>query len=167
MSLAVLRRKVQNRNRVNKVNSDLNTPYVLAMTNTGINKSSCQTNVKAPIIQKSYRNYNKYLLNYKVDPRLKSNGSIHKKMAEFPTSSHTSNVSSKALRCEHFNTVGSLCSKVVPIPAQCSNNCNKNKTIITKDLGFMSSSDYIKRKVALRTNGDYEAITYGNTTCSG
>ncbi len=166
MSLVVLKRKLQNKHRLNKVNSDTGTSFSLAMTNTGVNKSSCGTNNKVPIVQKSYRNYNKFLLNYKVNPRLRSTTSIHKKMADFPSSSHTSNVSSKAVRCE-MGHLGDLCVKPPPIPASCSNDCSSKKTVITKDLGFISSSDYIKRKVARRTTGDYESITYGNTTCSG
>lgn len=168
MSLSVLKRKNQNKNRLTKINSANNKSYSLAMTNTGVNKSSCGlSNPKVPIVQKSYRNYNKYLLNYRVNPRLSSTSSIHKKMADFPSSSHTSNVSSKALRCEHLGHNGNDCVKPPILPTSCSNDCNKKNTIITKDLGFMSSSDYIKRKVSLRTSGNYESITYGNTICSG
>ena len=168
MSLTVLKRKAQNKNRLRNVNSLNKTSYSLAMTNTGVNKSSCGlSNPKVPIVQKSYRNYNKYLLNYRVNPNLRSTTSIHKKMADFPSSSHTSNVSSKALRCEHLGHNGNDCVKPPILPTSCSNDCNKKNTIITKDLGFMSSSDYIKRKVSLRTSGNYESITYGNTICSG
>ena len=56
MSIYVLKRKIDNRTRHNKVNS-VGGGFKLAVSNTGVNKSKCSSNyAKMPIIQQSYRN---------------------------------------------------------------------------------------------------------------
>ena len=53
------------------------------------------------------------------------------------------------------------------VEPECRNNCGKGKAQITKNLGFMSSSDYLNKKMSYRKmSGNYEEPLMNNASCT-
>ena len=139
MSIYVLKRKIDNRTRHNKVNS-VDGGFKLAVSNTGVNKSKCSSNyAKMPIIQQSYRNLYKTRIKHFVDPK-----TTYKKMPEFSSQQHLDNIKSGAI---NDNVQGQ------------PNPVNK----------MLTAGDQIARVKARRVCKctDYDMETSGNTACSG
>lgn len=58
----------------------------------------------------------------------------------------------------------SLPSYIAP---ECKNDCGKGRAHITKNLGFMSSSEYLKKKLSYRKmSGNYEEPLMNNASCT-
>lgn len=53
------------------------------------------------------------------------------------------------------------------IAPECKNNCGKGRSHITKNLGFMSSSEHLRKKLSYRKmmSGNYEEKLMNNTSC--
>ena len=86
MSLHVLKRKMDNRERQRRVNSAAG-QFNLSYTGTGANKSKCATfNEKKPIIQQSYHNLNRTRIQQYVEPRTN-----YKRMPENSTQQYIDN----------------------------------------------------------------------------
>jgi hypothetical protein len=92
MSLAVLKRKLDNKERHRKINSESG-GYKIAVTNTGSNKSQCATSYdKKLIAQQSYRNLYRSRIQKFVEPRTN-----YKRMPESSTKQYIENVKSNAI----------------------------------------------------------------------
>lgn len=53
------------------------------------------------------------------------------------------------------------------IAPECKNDCGKGRVHITKNLGFMSSSEYLKKKLSYRKmSGNYEEPLMNNASCT-
>ena len=109
------------------------------------------------------------------------NGSLnqmvtYKRSPEFSQSQHINDKKIKEIRCDHkayfcdpnatppfstknpnlTNPPGSSCLPSYIAP-ECKNNCGKGRAHITKNLGFMSSGDYLHKKMSFRKmSGNYE-----------
>ena len=95
MSLHVLKRKIDNKTRHNKINA-ASGGYKIAVTNTGVNKSKCSTSyAKTPIIQQSYHNLYRTRIKHFVDPK-----TTFKRMPESSTKQHLENKTSAAINCD-------------------------------------------------------------------
>lgn len=100
----------------------------------------------------------------------------HKRSPEFSQTQHIKDKKMKEVRCDHK---AYLCDKNATPPfslknpniakptgtsflgsyvePECRNNCGKGRAQITKNLGFMSSSDYLNKKMSFRKmSGNYE-----------
>ena len=210
MSLAVLRRKANEKSKLNiqnKYASARGEPFALNVIGRGTvrskptmgevnNNRCCPPNGFANVTadkkvskQKSYYNYNRRSLGGlgRLASRVVtiSNASVanspdqiitHKRAPNFTSSQHIKDKKTKELRCDNKNLQCN--SNAVPpfsqpnpnvtrpsgssflpayLPAECNNNCGKGKATITKDLRFMSSSDYLKKKLSYRKmTGNYE-----------
>ena len=100
----------------------------------------------------------------------------HKRSPEFSQTQHIKDKKMKEVRCDHK---AYLCDKNATPPfslknpniakpantsflgsyvePECRNNCGKGRAHITKNLGFMSSSDYLNKKMSYRKmSGNYE-----------
>ena len=100
----------------------------------------------------------------------------HKRSPEFSQSQHVKDKKMKEIRCDHkaylcdpnatppfstknpniTNPSGSSCLPSYIAP-ECKNDCGKGRAHITKNLGFMSSGDYLRKKMSFRKmSGNYE-----------
>ena len=100
----------------------------------------------------------------------------HKRSPEFSQSQHVKDKKMKEIRCDHkaylcdpnatppfstknpniTNPSGSSCLPSYIAP-ECRNDCGKGRAHITKNLGFMSSGDYLRKKMSFRKmSGNYE-----------
>ena len=53
------------------------------------------------------------------------------------------------------------------IAPECKNDCGKGRAHITKNLGFMSSGDYLRKKMSFRKmSGNYEEPLMNNASCT-
>lgn len=165
MSIHVLNRKIQNRDRLNKVNSSNGVGFSLGVSNGGRLKNKCgQSNKRVHIVQKSYRNYHKFLLRYMVEPRTNI-----KRMSNVSASEHTTN---KSLYGKQDLACGlngcDLSNKKNAAVQNCSSGCHKRE-IITKDIRVISAGEQIQRVKANRVKPgekfpDMEVS--GNTKCT-
>ena len=214
MSLAVLRRKANEKTKLNMQNryaGQRGQPFALNMIGRGtvksnpvmglVNKNRCcpptdfnSVSVDKKVSQQtSYYNYNKRSL--KGLGRLASrvvnlvpilpNPTImitHKREPNVSSSQHIKDIKLKEIRCDnksfkcdpntnYQNPNPQLRppsgSSFLPsyLPATCNNNCGKGKATITKDLRFMSSSDYLKKKLSYRKmTGNYEEPLMNNSS---
>jgi hypothetical protein len=171
MSIKVLKARAQSRRLVSEKNSVATMPVNLYYS--GNSKLCCPTKnstnpaggiyVKPqPAPQRSYGNYNRQaMLGYsglasrvvstrdsQTNNALSNPESItFKRMPKFSQSQYLYNRTCEAVRCKDKQ---SRCSPVAP---ECYNNgdsCGKSKISITKDLGYLSQDDYLKRKIARR-----------------
>lgn len=95
MSIHVLKRKLDNKTRHNRVNAS-GGGFKLAVTNTGVNKSKCSSNyARTPIFQQSYHNLYKRRLRYFVEPK-----TTFKRMPESGSQQHLENKTSAAINCD-------------------------------------------------------------------
>lgn len=100
MSLAVLKRKLDNKERHRKINSESG-GYKIAVTNTGSNKSQCATSYdKKLIAQQSYRNLYRSRIQKFVEPR-----TTYKRMPESSTQQYIDNKKSHQI---NDNVVGTV-----------------------------------------------------------
>ena len=98
MSLAVLKRKLDNKERHRRVNS-LGGGYKIAVTNTGSNKSECATAYEKKLIaQQSYRNLYRTRIQKYVEPK-----TTFKRMPESSTQQYIDNKKSHQI---NDNVVG-------------------------------------------------------------
>jgi hypothetical protein len=98
MSLAVLKRKLDNKERHRRVNA-AGGGFKMAVTNTGSNKSECATGYeKKLIVQQSYRNLYRTRIQKYVEPR-----TTYKRMPESSTQQYIDNKKSHQL---NDNVVG-------------------------------------------------------------
>mgnify|MGYP001383103969 CR=1 FL=1 len=171
MSIRVLKAKSQARRLVAEKNSvallPVNLNYSDNSPNICVNLGGVQ---KAPAPQKSYGNYNRQaLLGYSglanrvvslrnsqtnaVIPTESNNGrperNTYKRMPEFSQGQHLYNLTCGAVRCKDTQ------ARCAPVAPRCYNNgdgdsCGKTKISITKDIGYISSGEYLKRKIARR-----------------
>ena len=169
MSIKVLKAKAQSRRLVAEKNS-----VSIMPVNLYYSRSSglcCPTRhhepheagiyvEKQPAPQRSYGNYNRQaMLGYSGLARRvvslknsQTNDAItnperntFKRMPEFSQGQHLYNLTSSAVRCKDNQ---SRCDPVEPI---CNNDSrDKSKISITKDIGYLSQDDYLKRKVSRR-----------------
>ena len=161
MSIRVLKAKAQSRRLVAEKNSIALLPVNLNYSNNSQIQCSNGINVnKAPAPQKSYRNYNSQALlgysglaNRVVSLRnSQTNNAIsnperntYKRMPDFSQGQHLYNLTCGAVRCKDNQA---RCAPVTPI---CNNDsCGKQKISITKDIGYLSSGEYLQRKIARR-----------------
>ena len=100
----------------------------------------------------------------------------HKRSPEFSQSQYVKDKKMKEIRCDHkaylcdpnatprfstknpsiTNPFGSSCLPSYIAP-ECRNNCGKGRAHITKNLKFMSSGDYLRKKMSFRKmSGNYE-----------
>ena len=174
MSIKVLKARAQSRRLVSEKNSVATMPVNLYYS--GNSKLCCPTKSNGtslipsggiyvqpqPAPQRSYGNYNRQamlgysgLANRVVSTRdSQTNNAISqpervtfKRMPKFSQSQYLYNRTCEAVRCKDKQ---SRCNPVVP---DCYNNgdsCGKSKISITKDLGYLSQDDYLKRKIARR-----------------
>ena len=146
MSIYVLKRKIDNRTRHNKVNS-VGGGFKLAVSNTGVNKSKCSSNyAKMPIIQQSYRNLYKTRIKHFVDPK-----TTYKKMPEFSSQQHLDNIKSGAINANDnshinlpLNTTLITSNSIVNVI-----NSGGNKYV------FNNASSYDSNQKWAVTNGTY------------
>ena len=187
MSIRVLKAKAQSRRLVTEKNSRAMLPVNLNYS--GSSKLCCPQKIngvrvgnpvipsggiyvpKAPAPQKSYRNYNRQaMLGYTglagriVSLRNSQTNEVisiperntYKRMPEFSQGQRLYNLSNEAVRCKDNQT------RCKPVSPKCYNNgesCGKSKISITKDIGFLSSGEYLKRRIARRvldTSQPYE-----------
>lgn len=141
MSIYVLKRKIDNRTRHNKVNS-VGGGFKLAVSNTGVNKSKCSSNyAKMPIIQQSYRNLYKTRIKHFVDPK-----TTYKKMPEFSSQQHLDNIKSGAINDNVSLTNGTPITKHSIVNVV---NSGGNKYV------FNNTSSYNSNQKWSLTNGTY------------
>lgn len=213
MSLAILRRKANEKTKLNMQNryaGQRGQPFALNMVGRGTVKSNpvmgkfnnnrcCPptgfNNVsddKKVSKQTSYHNYNKRsltglgrLASRVVDFVPVANATImitHKREPKVSSSQHIKDIKLKEIRCDNKsfkcdpdtnyqnpnpNLTPPQGSGFLPsyLPATCNNNCGKGKAVITKDLRFMSSSDYLKKKLSYRKmTGNYEEPLMNNSS---
>ena len=192
MSIKVLKAKAQSRRLVAEKNSVAMLPVNLNYA--GGNKLCCPTNPhepnpsggiyipKMPAPQKSYRNYNRQamlgytgLANRVVSLKNSQTNNVitiperntYKRMPEFSQGQRLYNLSNESVRCKDRQV------RCNPVSPKCHNkSCGKSKISITKDIGFLSSGEYLQRKVARRvldTNKPYELepapAANGTLTC--
>ena len=187
MSIKVLKAKAQSRRLVAERNSIA--PLPVNLNYSGSSQLCCPTKIngvrfgsptvpsggiyvpKAPAPQKSYRNYNRQamlgytgLANRVVSLRnSQTNNAIsnperntYKRMPDFSQGQHLYNLTCGAVRCDDNE---SRCV-VDPSGAICRNDsCGKTKISITKDIGYLSSGEYLQRKISRRvidTNQPFE-----------
>ncbi len=187
MSIRVLKAKAQSRRLVAEKNTNAMLPVNLNYS--GSSNLCCPTKIngvrfgnpvvpsggiyvpKAPAPQKSYRNYNRQamlgytgLANRVVSLRNSQTNDVisvperntYKRMPEFSQSQYLYNLRGCVVRRKDNET---RCNPVAP---KCYNNgesCGKSKISITKDLGYLSSGEYLKRRIARRvldTSQPYE-----------
>ena len=187
MSIRVLKAKAQSRRLVAEKNSVAMLPVNLYYS--GNSKLCCPEKIngvkvgnpvipsggiyvpKAPAPQKSYRNYNRQaMLGYTglarrtVSLRNSQTNEViseperntYKRMPEFSQGQRLYNLSNEAVRCKDKQV------RCKPVSPKCYNNsesCGKSKISITKDIGFLSSGEYLKRRIARRvldTSEPYE-----------
>ena len=99
MSIHVLKRKLDNKTRHNRINAS-GGGFKLAVTNTGVNKSKCSSNyAKTPIFQQSYHNLYKRRLRYFVEPK-----TTFKRMPESGSQQHLENKTSETNTRTHINS---------------------------------------------------------------
>ena len=180
MSIRVLKAKAQSRRLVAEKNTNAMLPVNLNYS--GSNKLCCPQKIngvrfgnpvipsggiyvpKAPAPQKSYRNYNRQamlgytgLANRIVSLRDSQTNEVisiperntYKRMPEFSQGQHLYNLTCEAVRCKDTQT------RCKPKSPKCYNNsesCGKTKISITKDIGFLSSGEYLKRRIARRVS---------------
>ena len=152
--------------------------------------------VRKPAKSQSYFNYHRRSLGglgnlaaRVVDVRSTAvNGSTdqmvtHKRAPEVGQSQYIKDKKIKELRCDNKsyqcdplasystsnpNITKPSGSSFLPsyIAPDCNNNCGKGRVHITKNLGFMSSSEYLKKKLSYRKmSGNYEASLMNNPSC--
>ena len=187
MSIRVLKAKAQSRRLVAEKNTNAMLPVNLNYS--GSSNLCCPTKIngvrfgnpvvpsggiyvpKAPAPQKSYRNYNRQaMLGYTglarrtVSLRNSQTNEViseperntYKRMPEFSQGQRLYNLSNEAVRCKDKQV------RCDPVSPKCYNNsesCGKSKISITKDIGFLSSGEYLKRRIARRvldTSEPYE-----------
>ena len=180
MSIKVLKARAQSLRLVAEKNSVATMPVNLYYS--GSSKLCCPTKNSSnpgpgiyvqpqPAPQRSYGNYNRQaMLGYSglasrvVSTRdSQTNNAISnpesvtfKRMPKFSQSQYLYNRTCEAVRCKDNQ---SRCNPSVP---NCYNNgdsCGKSKISITKDIGYLSQDDYLKRKIARRvldTNQPFE-----------
>lgn len=170
MSIKVLKAKAQSRRLVAEKNSVSKMPVNLYYSRS--NGLCCPTRhhepnpsggiyvEKQPAPQRSYGNYNRQaMLGYSGLARRvvslknsQTNDAItnperntFKRMPEFSQGQHLYNLTCGSVRCKDNQ---SRCDPVAPI---CNNDsCDKSKISITKDIGYLSQGDYLKRRIARR-----------------
>ena len=171
MSIKVLKARAQSRRLVSEKNSVATMPVNLYYS--GSSKLCCPTKNStnpgpgiyvppSPAPQRSYGNYNRQaMLGYSgLASRVVSNRNSQtnnaisnpesitfKRMPKFSQSQYLYNRTCEAVRCKDNQ---SRCNPVAP---NCYNNgdsCGKSKISITKDIGYLSQDDYLKRKIARR-----------------
>ena len=171
MSIKVLKARAQSRRMVAEKNSVATMPVNLYYS--GSSKLCCPTKNSnnpgpgiyvqpQPAPQRSYGNYNRQaMLGYSgLASRVVSirssqtNNAISnpesvtfKRMPKFSQSQYLYNRTCEAVRCKDNQA---RCNPTVP---NCYNNgdsCGKSKISITKDIGYLSQDDYLKRKIARR-----------------
>ena len=161
MSIRVLKAKAQSRRLVAERNSIALLPVNLNYSNNSQIQCPNSINVpKAPAPQKSYRNYNSQALlgytglaNRVVSLRnSQTNNAVsnperntYKRMPDFSQGQHLYNLTCGAVRCKDNQA---RCNPVRPV---CNNDsCGKQKISITKDIGYLSSGEYLQRKISRR-----------------
>jgi len=218
MSLAVLRRKANEKTKLNMQNryaGQRGQPFALNMVGRGkvrsnpvmgmVNNNRCcpptgfanVSDDKKVSRQTSYYNYNKRSLKglgrlaSRVvtisDPSVVNSPDqmvTHKREPKVASSQHIKDIKLKEIRCDNRvvhcdpnavppfsqpnpNLIPPSGSSFLPsyLPATCNNNCGKGKATITKDLRFMSSSDYLKKKLSYRKmTGNYEEPLMNNSS---
>lgn len=178
MSLRVLKAKAQSRRLVAEKNTNAMLPVNLNYS--GSSNLCCPTKIngvrfgnpvvpsggiyvpKAPAPQKSYRNYNRQamlgytgLANRVVSLRNSETNDVisvperntYKRMPEFSQSQYLYNLRGCVVRRKDIQT------RCNPVSPKCYNNgesCGKSKISITKDIGFLSSGEYLQRRIARR-----------------
>ena len=171
MSIKVLKARAQSRRMVAEKNSVATMPVNLYYS--GSTKLCCPTKNSSnpgpgiyvqpqPAPQRSYGNYNRQaMLGYSglasrvVSTRdSQTNNAISnpesvtfKRMPKFSQSQYLYNRTCEAVRCKDNQA---RCNPATP---NCYNNgdsCGKSKISITKDIGYLSQDDYLKRKIARR-----------------
>tara|TARA_B100000963_G_scaffold293161_1_gene263505 strand:- start:1120 stop:1719 length:600 start_codon:yes stop_codon:yes gene_type:complete len=177
MSIRVLKAKAQSRRLVTKKNSVAPLPVNLYYSRSG--GLCCPTRhhepnpaggifvPKAPAPQKSYGNYNRQaLLGYSGlanrvvslknsqtnaiisnEPTGVPERNTYKRMPEFSQSQRVYNLRSCVNRRKDAQ---SKCNPVDPICFNDEKGCGKTKISITKDIGYLSASQYLQKKVARR-----------------
>ena len=110
----------------------------------------------------------------------------YKRSPEFSQSQYIKDKKIKEVRCDHkaylcdknasppFSTKNPNIAKPTGtsflgsyVSPQCRNNCGKGRAYITKNLGFMSSSDYLNKKKSFRKmTGNYEEPLMNNGGCT-
>ena len=176
MSIRVLKAKAQSRRLVAEKNAVASSPVNLNYSDNS--PSICPGAIgtqKAPAPQKSYGNYNRQaMLGYsgianrvvslrdsETNATLSINSALsrnpqrntYKRMPNFTQSQRMYNLSCKSVLCSDRE------NRCDPQPTICRNNCGKTNISITKDIGYLSSSDYTQRKVGRRvrnTTDEYE-----------
>ena len=167
--MRVMQVKHNQRVKMNQVNS--RQLFSLNFSNTGsINGKCCGfgKDKQTPSHQQSYSNYNRRALgglggggglasrvqNGTASDRNAQLTNTVKRNPNFTQNEHIANVRSNALRC-------------TPI---CHNNCGKQGKY-TQDLGYLSSSQQLNKKLALRGGSDttgfkaFEKKIYGGSKC--
>lgn len=168
MSMRVMQVKYNAKRKASEVNAKKG-KFSLAFTGTGKVKGKCCENAvgipKQAITQQSYGVYTNRAtlglsgLSRKVTPN--NTMLIYKRPHDFSSKNLIENKRCKTLRCDH-----SSCS---PKPdAKCYGLSDKKNGNYTKDLGFLSASDQINKKLALRAgtdlNSKYESDMMKNRT---
>ena len=176
MSIRVLKAKAQSRRLVAEKNSRASLPVNFYYS--GSSNLCCPTKIngvrfgnpivpsggiyvpKAPAPQKSYRNYNRQamlgytgLANRVVSLRNSQTNNVisaperntYKRMPDFSQGQHLYNLTCGTVRCKDNQ------AKCAPVEPVCNNDsCGKTKISITKDIGYLSSGEYLQRKIARR-----------------
>ena len=169
MSIKVLKARAQSRRLVAEKNSVATMPVNLYYS--GSSKLCCPTKNSSnpgagiyvqpqPAPQRSYGNYNRQaMLGYSglasrvVSTRdSQTNNAIsnperntYKRMPDFSQGQHLYNLTCVTIRCKD-NQV-----KCAPVSPVCNNDsCGKQKISITKDVGYLSSGEYLQRKLSRR-----------------
>jgi len=194
MSMRVMQVKYNQKVKMNKLNS--RQVFALNYTNSGSSGGKCcdVNYIQTPSHQQSYSNYNRRamnglggqgglasrVVNHTTDSNLQQKfGTVVvmntvKRSPNFTPHEHIANKRSVALR-EDYSSItyadGTKKCKEPPEPI-CYNSCNKQrKSVITKDLGYLSSSQQINKKLSLRAGETstcfklFEAPIYGGNKC--
>ena len=168
--MRVMQVKHNQRVKMNQVNS--RQLFSLNFSNTGsINGKCCGfgKDKQTPSHQQSYSNYNRRAMsglggqggpasrvqNGKASDRNAQLTNTVKRNPSFTPREYIANVRSEALRCDYSSITyedGSKKCKPDNTPI-CHNNCGKQGKY-TQDLGYLSSSQQLNKKLALRAGSD-------------
>ena len=195
MSIHVLKRKMNEKAKLNKQNqyaSARGDPFALNMTNRGSVRSNpvmgqvnmsgfCGEGIRKHANPKSYFNYNRRTFGLgNLSSRMynvQSNGLVtritHKSAPEVDQSQYLKNKKTEEMRCDHVHT---QCNKAPYVAGStmktyvlktCYNNCDSGNGSTTKNLGFMSSSEHLQKRLSYRKMvGKFEEPLMNSGNCS-
>ena len=195
MSMRVMQVKYNQRVKMNRVNKSKG--FSLNYSNRGDTNTKCcgfGKDKQIPTHTQSYGNYIRRatnglgggggpasrVVNHQTDSSLQNKfgtaiiANTVKRSPNFTTTEYTANKRSNALRADYSKFTyadGTKKCKDTQEPI-CYNSCTKpRKTTITKDLGYLSGSQQINKKLSLRAGdntkcfNEYESPVYGANKC--